>query len=117
MSIIIISMVTLYIKQLCHYYFNHPQEIAALQEGKQLLIKQKLDLQSRITEQESALSNAIAEHEETKEVDRKVQTMLRDEVAALQTKMVKSVHFVIMFGKNVEFEGKSLCNFEEKFII
>ena len=64
------------------------QEVTTLQEAKQLLIKQKLELQSQLSEQESALDKAKAEHEETKEVDRKVQTMLRDEVAALQTKLV-----------------------------
>ena len=64
------------------------QELATLHEAKQLLIKQKLELQSQLSEQESALDKAKAEHEETKEVDRKVQTMLRDEVAALQTKLV-----------------------------
>ena len=72
-----------------YYYFYYLlQEQAAVQEAKQLLIKQKLDLQSQLMDKETALNKAEAEHAETKEVAHKVQTMLRDESAALQNKLV-----------------------------
>ena len=59
-----------------------------MQEAKQLLIKQKLDLQSQLMDKEAALTKAEAEYAESKEVAHKVQTMLRDESAALQNKLV-----------------------------
>ena len=96
--------------------FWYQQELATLQEAKQLLIKQKLELQSQLTEQEGALSKAQAEHEETKEVGRKVQTMLRDEVAALQTKMV-SLQKGVKMNATIPFKMKTQMHFVEPICV
>ncbi|XP_030829452.1 early endosome antigen 1-like [Strongylocentrotus purpuratus] len=63
------------------------KEVSSLQDARQLLITQKLELQSQLTEKDNGLSAALADHEETKEVSKKVQNMLREESAALQSKL------------------------------
>lgn len=64
------------------------QDVSNLQEAKQLLISQKLELQSQLGEKETNMNKVSAELEETKEVAKKVQNMLREEAAALQNKLV-----------------------------
>lgn len=50
-------------------------------------MKQKLELENKLQNNEKDLKKALEDHEETKEVSKRVQLLLKEETAAVQTKL------------------------------
>ena len=65
------------------------QELGEAHEKQQLLVRQKLELQTKITGLEKDLQKSLADHEETKEVGKQVQMVLKEENNALQNRLVR----------------------------
>ena len=63
--------------------------MAEAQEKQQLLVRQKLELQTKISGLEKDLQKSLSDHEETKEVSKRVQMVLKEENNALQNRLVR----------------------------